>query len=236
MGAARGAREKLITLSDSDILFVKGWQQKTVEIFNVFPNVGSVSPIPVRYGYLYGTVSVLKSILLKKLQLKLTPIPDNFIPYNRYLESINWVADTNENTEWAVVSYKNVKAILGSGHQVLTVNRDVLFQTVPTNPSLTLVGGSSEYDYVDEPIDKAGKLRLATYNNFAFHMGNKLEDWMINIQNNNYESTDDLLQNAKFIETSTDLFHSSYKDKYYIFQKKLLKKIICLLRIDLKKK
>ncbi len=237
IGAARGAREKLITLTDSDILFVKGWQQKTVEIFNTFPKVGSVSPIPGRYGYLYGTTSVLKSILLKKLQLQLMPIPENFVPYNRYLESINWEADSNENTEWAVVSYKDVKAIIGSGHQVLTIDRDVLFETVPTNPSLTLVGGSSEYDYVDEPIDKSGKLRLATYHNYAFHMGNKLENWMIDIQQDNVASAETgSSSNIVFAEPSTDLFHSGFNDKYYFMKKKLLKKIIRLLRIDLKKK
>jgi hypothetical protein len=236
IGAARGAREKLITLTDSDILFVKGWQHKTIEIFNAFPNVGSVSPIPVRYGYHYGTSSVLKDILLKKLKLTLSPIPENFTAYNRYLESINWPVDKNENTEWAVVTHKNIKAILGSGHQVLTIDRDVLFKTVPTNPSLTLVGGKSEYQYVDEPIDKAGKLRLATYNNFAFHMGNKLEDWMAAVQKENEEAPDDAIQNMTFGQASADLFHSDFKDRKYTFRKKLLKKIIKLLRIDLKKK
>lgn len=235
IGAARGAREKLITLSDADILFVKGWQQKTVEIFNAFPNVGSVSPIPVRYGYYYGTSSVLKNILLKKFELKLSSIPGNFSAYNRYLESINWPVDTNQNTEWAVVSYNNVKAILGSGHQVLTINRDILFETVPTNPSLTLVGGKSEYQYVDEPIDKSGRLRLATYNNFAFHMGNKLEDWMIATQAENTNGENEV-QHLVFTESSTDLFDSNFRNRKYIFQKKSLKKIFKLLRIDLKKK
>ena len=235
IGAARGVREKLITLTDSDILFVNGWQQCTIEIFNAFPNVGSVSPIPVRYGYQYATTSVIKKILLKKLQLRHMPIPENFIDYNRYLDSINWPSDTNENTEWAVVCCKNVKAILGSGHQVLTIDRDVLFKTVPTNPSLTLVGGKSEYEYVDEPIDKAGKLRLATYNNFAFHMGNKLEDWMTDIQKKNVETTD-AIQSSTFTESSVNLFNSEFKNKKYTFKKNLLKKIIKLLRIDLKKK
>jgi hypothetical protein len=235
IGAARGAREKLLTLTDSDILFVNGWQQKTIEIFNTFPNVGSVSPIPVRYGYHYGTSSVIKKILLKKLELRLMPIPENFTAYNRYLESINWEADKNENTEWAVVSHNNVKAILGSGHQVLTINRDVLFQTVPTSPSLTLVGGKSEYQYVDEPIDKSGKLRLATYNNFAFHMGNKLEDWMTAIQKENTDNTAHF-QNIEFTEPSADLFNSEFKNRKYTLRKKLLKKIVKFLRIDLKKK
>ncbi len=235
IGAARGAREKLITLTDSDILFVKGWQQSTIEIFNAFPNVGSVSPIPGRYGYHYGTSSVIQKILLKTLKLQLSPIPENFTAYNRYLESINWPADKNENTKWAVVSYQNVKAILGSGHQVLTINRDVLFQTVPTNPSLTLVGGKSEYLYVDEPIDKSGRLRLSTYNNFAFHMGNKLEDWMVAIQKENLEN-DTVMANMTFNEPSEDLFNSDFRNRKYHFRKKVLKKIVKLLRIDLKKK
>jgi hypothetical protein len=234
IGAARGAREKLITLTDSDILFVKGWQQKTIEVFNSFPNVGSVSPIPVRYGYHYGTSSVLKKIVLRKLQLKFESIPENFTAYNRYLESINWEADGDENTKWAVVSHKNIKAILGSGHQVLTINRDVLFQTVPTNPSLTLVGGKSEYQYVDEPIDKSGKLRLSTYNNFAFHMGNKLEGWMTNIQKENTENG--AIQNITFLEPSGDLFYSGFKNRKYTLRKKLLKRLVRLLRIDLKRR
>lgn len=224
IGAARGAREKLITLTDADILFSNGWQQKVEEIFAVFPNVGSVSPIPVRTGLYAGTSSVLKHILFKKIKIKFIPIPENFKNYNRFLSSINWGLDTDENLKWPVVEYCGCKSVIGSAHQVLTINRDVLFTTSPSNPSLTLVGGNSEHNYVDVPIDKAGKLRLATFNNYAFHIGNKLEDWMLEVQEKNQESS--VVQTSGYnAPVSCDLFNSKLNDKSYNMRKKVLKKI-----------
>ncbi|MDQ6472085.1 glycosyltransferase family A protein [Flavobacterium sp. LHD-80] len=225
IGAARGAREKLITLTDADILFSNGWQEKVEEIFSVFPNVGSVSPIPVRTGLYAGTSSVLKYIILKKIKVKFIEIPENFKNFNKFLSSINWDLDTDKNLKWPVVEHNKIKAIIGSAHQVLTIDRDILFTTSPSNPSLTLVGGNSEHNYVDVPIDKSGKLRLATFNNYAFHIGNKVEDWMIDIQQKNIENT--LTSKSKFNVpiSSDDLFNSKLDNKVYGLKKKLLKKL-----------
>lgn len=228
IGAARGAREKYITLTDSDILFVKGWQEKVEEVFYKFPNVGSVSPIPVRTGLYAGTSSVLKQILYGKIKFKLIPIPENFINYNRFLESINWDLEKQEDNNWPVVEKNGIKAIIGSAHQVLTIDRDILFKTTPSNPSLTLVGNLSEHNYVDVPIDKAGKLRLSTYNNYAFHMGNKLESWMIDIQDNNKMEIFNNAKEVKIVSSSTDLFNSKMKNKWYGLKKMVLKKMFAL--------
>ncbi|MRX67896.1 Glycosyl transferase family 2 [Flavobacterium resistens] len=222
IGAARGAREKYLTLTDSDILFTTGWQEKTKEIFANFPNVGAVSPIPVRKGLYFGTSSVLKQILLRRIKFKRIAIPENFDAYNKYLSSINWDLEDRNDNKWNVVESNNCKANIGSGHQVLTIDRDILFKTVPTNPSLTLVGGSSENDYVDFPIDKAKKLRLSTYNNHAFHMGNKLETWMIDLQNENKR----ISANTKNHENtqSINLLNNWWYNKYFGFRKKIIKK------------
>lgn len=223
IGAARGAREKYITLTDADILFTTGWQENVEEIFFNFPNVGSVSPIPVREGLYFGTSSVLKQILLRKIKFKSMPIPENFKTYNRYLESINWDLENKEDNNWNVVESNNCKANIGSGHQVLTIDRNILFKTVPTNPSLTLVGGSSENDYVDFSIDKANKLRLSTYHNYAYHMGNKLENWMIDLENNNKKS--DINSTNKLDTKSTDLHYNWFFNKNAGLQKKIIKKL-----------
>lgn len=178
LGAARGAREELITISDADILFIQNWNFATREVFVAFKKAGSVSPIPFRHGIFYGTSSVFKEILLGRSKFNYKAIPENFIDQNRYLTSINWNNEKNNEVKWPVVEKNGVQAIIGSGHQVLTIKRDILFSTVPKPPSLTLVGGDSEYKYVDEPIDKAGLMRLSTKNNYAFHIGNKVENWM----------------------------------------------------------
>ncbi|WP_408082411.1 glycosyltransferase family A protein [Flavobacterium plantiphilum] len=227
IGAARSSREKLITLTDADILFVKGWQEKVEEVFAAFKNVGSVSPIPVRTGVYAYTSSVLKQILLKRIKFKYLSIPENFHNYNRFLESINWDLDTNINNKWAVIESNGIKAIIGSAHQVLTIDRDILFMTSPSNPSLTLVGSNSEHNYVDVPIDKAGKLRLATFNNYAFHMGNNLEDWMESITFNN--QTNESLKTLKIVNPiSFDLFNTKANNKLYNLKKKIVKKLFSL--------
>lgn len=222
IGAARGSREKYITLTDADILFTTGWQENVEEIFSSFSKVGSVSPIPVREGLYFGTSSVLKQILLRKIKFKTMPIPENFNAYNKYLESINWDLETKEDCKWNVVESNGCKANIGSGHQVLTIDRDILFELTPTNPSLTLVGGSSENDYVDFPIDKANKLRLATYNNYAYHMGNQLENWMTNLENDNkkLELNDKKNLNIK----SFDLRNNWIFNKYFGLKKRIIKK------------
>ena len=227
IGAARASREEIITLTDSDILFCNGWQENVEEIFSTFPNVGSVSPIPVRTGMYAGTSSVLKQILLRKLKFRFIALPENMKDYNRFLSSINWDLDIDTNKKWPVVENKGVKAIIGSAHQVLTIDRNILFMTTPSNPSLTLVGSNSEHNYIDVPIDKAGKLRLATYKNFAYHIGNEMEEWMTDIIINN--SSNKKTQQFE-LKTSIlkDVFNSKFEGKVYSLRKMIIKKIFAL--------
>ncbi|WP_418263873.1 glycosyltransferase family A protein [Flavobacterium faecale] len=226
IGAARGAREKQITLADSDILFVKGWQEKVEEIFSAFPNVGSVSPIPIRKGLYASTSSVLKEIVFRRLKFSFIPIVENYKDYNRFLESINWGIEKNEDEKWPVVEKKGIKAVIGSAHQVLTIDRDILFTTTPSNPSFTLVGNDSEHNYVDIPIDMAGKLRLSTFNNYAFHIGNHLESWMNDVQLDNLKKENHIYE--RIVTPSSDLFNSKYKFKWYNLKKMIIKKFFAL--------
>jgi hypothetical protein len=187
IGAARSSREPLITISDVDVLFKYGWQQEVEKVFVHFKNVGSVSPIPVKSTFRYANSSTLKQILLKKIKFSLDEIPENNDAYNLFLSSINWDKKSTHDSKWPVVHSNNHKAILGSTHQILTVDRNIIMNNVPTEPSLTLIGQNSVYNYCDGPVDLSGGLRLATYNNFAYHMGNTAEDWMYEVQKKNLE-------------------------------------------------
>lgn len=222
VGAARSVREELITVTDTDILFTTGWQEAVERIFDNFPKAGSVSPIPVQANALfYNTNSVLKDIVLKKLQYRLRKIPENFEAHNKYLESINWGSKKSNDILWPVVSCNKTDSIVGSGHQVMTLKKEIFLNYVPTNPSRTLVGGHSEYIYGDEPIDKAGFYRLATYNNYAYHMGNILEPWMIDILNKNSKiKNKNRLTFNNQVDCNKKIFlNISYKIKKLVFKK-----------------
>lgn len=229
IGAARGAREDYITLTDADIMFLDNWDNEVMKVFKTFRKVGSVSPIPFRHGLFYGTSSVFRQILFQGLKFKYVEVPDNFEDHNRYLSSINWNNEIDPHNKWPVIERNNVRAIVGSGHQVLTVKREVLFEKVPTEPSLTLVGGDSEYKYVDEPIDKSGRMRLSTYKNKAFHIGNEVEPWM-------HRKLEDSIENAgsnkrreryESFEPNNSLT-SKFNQKAYGLRKAILKKLFRL--------
>lgn len=225
IGAARGAREEFVTLSDVDVLFVEGWQEAVERIFNSIPDVGLVSPISSRTESTYASFSTWSKICLQKVKFKYESIPENFEAYNKFLESINWAQETDPNTVWPVIEKNGAKAIVGSNHQVVTIKRSLLFEFVPTLPSLTLVGNNSEHNYIDLPVDVANKMRLSTFNNFAFHMGNKVEDWMIEIQNKN------LSGNREKSETNKKVFKGNQTETnnpnlfFYRLKKIILKPI-----------
>ncbi len=225
IGAARTAREEFVTLADIDILFVKGWQENVEKLFDAIPGVGSVSPISVRASHRYSTFSTMEKVLLKKVNFKYEIIEENFDAYNRFLESINWGSEKNSKAKWPVIEYKNQKAIMGSSHQILTIKRYLLFTTVPIEPSLTLVGNNSEYEYLDLPIDLSGRMRLSTYHNFAFHMGNKVESWMTEVQNNNLSQPRSIVASANFGVTK----RTKLETFGYSLKKKIVKKLFKLI-------
>ena len=221
IGAARASREPIITLTDCDIFFKQDWVYETVRVFNAFENVSSVSPIPVRGGLNYYTYSTKYSILKKKIDLKFEPIKSNFREFNLFLKSINWGGEIEDDKPWPIVESNNVKAIVGSDHQIVTVRRDVLFNNSPKEPSLIKVGSESEQNYVDFAIDSSGGLRLATYNFYSLHLGNVLEDWML-------EMRDSLLFPVKEVPVlylNPSLNYNTKNAFIYKIRKKLIKHI-----------
>lgn len=74
---------------------------------------------------------------------------------------------------------ENCNALVGSGHFVATYKKDLFEQ--PNIFFQFKMGGDSE-TYLDKLPLKKDYWRLTTQNNYAYHMGNTLEDWMTNIQ------------------------------------------------------
>ncbi|OZV67581.1 glycosyltransferase [Winogradskyella aurantia] len=218
IGAARASREPLITISDVDILFEKGWQEATETIFSTIKNVASVSPIPCKLFQDYETSSTLLKILMKKVKFTYEVIPSNFQSHNRYLKSFNWKLETNKNSSWPVIESNGVKCIVGSGHQILTMRRELFFSNVPLEPSLTLVGNKSEYQYCDLPINLSGGMRVSTYHNKAFHMGNEVERWMFDIQKKNEEYQD--ADPEQYVSFSLPSFNPKRPNPYWFSLKK----------------
>ena len=171
-----GNEIELVTIADSDVLFLKNWQSETVGVFNNFPKAGVVGIVPQfrTFGQFCGNL-IVENLFSKKL--KFSPVKD-IDGLKKFYYSLGWKEEDfkKNHLELTLTIERNSKlAVVGSGHFVATYKKEI-FKKIPTYIEHKL-GGESE-KYLDKALLKFGLWRLTTNDNYAYHMGNVYEEWM----------------------------------------------------------
>lgn len=191
---------RFVTISDADVLFLNGWQESTMNVFSAFPKAGVVGLVPQFTMYKALSSNVLfDNLFSKKLRFRKVSDPEALVAFYK---SLGW--DDNYNKEYlerhlTLVSKNGVEAVVGSGHFVATYKREL----IGSRPSADITKGlSAKFDreLLDMPALLRDTWRLTTSDNFAYHMGNKMEPWM-------QEKCDQLALDTTSLENS----YESYK-------------------------
>lgn len=165
----------LITITDSDVLFLSHWQAATVEVYHQFPRAGVVGIVPQYRLFASDSYNVIFDHLFSsKMQLIEVKNPEAL---KKFYHSIGW-GESNPDylkISLGLVTDSDFKAYIGAGHFVATYRRDI-FDEVQSHFGYKM-GGDSEA-YLDRAPLKKDYWRLTTHDNFAYHMGNVYEDWM----------------------------------------------------------
>ena len=175
-GLAGNAIE-LVTISDSDVLFLSNWQKETVKVFKEVSKAGVVGIVPQFKTYESNCGNVLFDSLFNS-KLQFVPVK-NKEALIRFYDSLGW--DRNYNQDYlaytlALEVNPELSVLIGSGHFVATYKKDI-FESVVTYIGYKM-GGKSE-GYLDTlPLGK-DYWRLTTADNYAYHMGNTIENWMV---------------------------------------------------------
>ncbi|NHM06414.1 glycosyltransferase family 2 protein [Flavobacterium sp. CYK-4] len=167
---------ELVTISDSDVLFLSDWQVETNRVFAAFPKVGVVGIVPQYRTFLSFSYNLLFD-QFRSSKLKFIPVK-NPQALKMFYKSLGW--DDNANPDYLKFSLgyeadNGLLAYVGSGHFVATYKKQIFDQV--TSYIGFKMGGDSE-TYLDEIPLKKDYWRLTTYDNHAYHMGNVYEDWM----------------------------------------------------------
>lgn len=209
-----GINTEIVTVSDQDILFQENWQSETLDIFNNFPNVGVVGLIPMfntHKSYCHNII--FDNMFSGKLKFSSVKTPESMI---KFYDTILTTRDYNQNylKKILTLSSKSGKnAIVGSGHLVASYRKNI-FDSLDSTFTNDLLSGNSDRKFLDLPPLKLGYYRLTTDDNYAFHMGNSFENWMVDYfprAINNYEKQ--LFFNDQLSIRKYNLF---LKLKYYL--------------------
>lgn len=172
-----GNNIELVTISDSDVMFLPNWQSETVKVFSHIPNAGVVGIVPQFKMYESYCGNVLFDNFLSR-KLKFIPVKNKF-DIIRFYDSIGWDRSYNQNYlefNLGLQINSDMNVLIGSGHFVATYKRDI-FEEIPSYFNYKM-GGESE-GYLDRIALEKDYWRLTTEDNYAYHMGNVLEDWML---------------------------------------------------------
>lgn len=176
--AARGTFEELITFADCDVLFKPGWLQATDRIFQAFPECGFVAPMPnPRLAWYHTSATVLGGLAKRELTIERI-VPGKDLDRFAYSLGNPYFFDVEHRKRHLVLRRNGVAAVVGCGHFVCTVRREVV-NAMPEQPSLTALSGNSEEAWLDLPAEKLGLWRLATDRAYVHHIGNRLSPWVL---------------------------------------------------------
>jgi len=182
----RNSKEDLVTISDCDVLFKQGWLLETKKIFNTFPKVGYVSPLPLpescnyfsKWSWYYGIIS---GKLVKEEHSDL----ESLKLFNKSILSEKKSSEIDKRP--FKLKKDKITAVLGAGHFCGTYNKNVVSE-IPKSFSGNTFTGAEKF-YFDKPVQDAGFLRLATDKAWVYHISVNVEDWMRQVLEENNKTT-----------------------------------------------
>ena len=167
----------LITIVDADVLFLDNWQEATYKIFETFPKTGAVCPTPSSRSLRTYTANVYWDFFFSsKIKFSEVVNPEALKQFAISLSDSNFYNKV-QLQKYLTIERNTIKAVIGAGHFVTTYRAEVFCDLNDRYTNYKL-GGDSESKLLDFPVVDKGYWRLSTDNNYAYHMGNVMEEWM----------------------------------------------------------
>ena len=173
---------ELICYADSDVLFRPGWLEASLQVLEAFPQAGMVGAQPSFYDVMQGEGTA-------HLALRSDDRYEagEYDPPTAVIDE--YVLGIGASGELAAQFYKaplpalthrqsGVQAVLGASHMQFTLPRQIARQVVPLPATRGLL--RAETMSLDYKIDQLGCLHLSTTLPYVFHMGNTINERLLN--------------------------------------------------------
>lgn len=172
----KGHNFEIVTISDSDVLFLEGWQEECYSMFKNFKKLAALSTSPNPKLLKFHTWNLIQEFLFsKRLRFTCVEDPDGLKQFADSISNFNLFKPCHYQKNLSL-SINDKVGVLGAGHFVVTY-RGELFEDLALKYVNFKLGGDSE-GKLDELVSKKGCWRLSTSKSYSLHMGNIEEPWM----------------------------------------------------------
>jgi len=167
--------------SDGDVYHGPGWMSGQLQVFNTFPNVGIVAGVPVRSLREFHTNSTFSWLKSNPKDVEVEQgdfISDEWtLDFSKSL-GLEKIPQKWDGIEDCRVTYGGVRAYVGATHFQFLTAKNVINKLPHRRVEDAM--GQAVASVFDEPIDKAGLIRLSVDRPLVYHIGNRIaEDWLI---------------------------------------------------------
>lgn len=170
----QAAPGEFIAYADSDILFRPGWLERSLDILRAFPQAGMVTARPMRTPEKFYNQTLEWARQAGDVQVE----NGGFIPWEVYREHVlSLGTDEEQGRQWYDsrsdwrLTRQGVSALIGAAHFQFTARKAALQEFLPFKMDRPM----GQVRSLDEQMNAAGYLRLATLEPLVKHMGNQLE-------------------------------------------------------------
>lgn len=171
----------LIAYADSDVLFRPGWLEASQEILMAFPHAGMVSAQPNFYDVMDG-----KGQAQQALEKDPGYRFENYQPSREIIDE--YCLGIGASPELAERFHQQplpaihhissgIQAVLGASHMQFIIPQAVARKVTPLPATRALL--RTETMALDHKIDQLGYLHLSTRLPFVFHMGNTINERLV---------------------------------------------------------
>ncbi len=168
-----GAPGEIISYTDNDVLFSRGWLKASVDILEGYPNVGMVTARPFRTNpeYYSSSIKWAQGNADVKMErgsfVKWEDFRDFDLSLGQSLEEIKKRFDETEDVRF---SYRGLQAFTGASHWQFTAYKSVLQKYLP----FTMDRPMGQVKQLDQRMNAEGYLRLMAASPLAMNMSNQV--------------------------------------------------------------
>lgn len=173
----RGAPGEWIVFADSDIFFFPDWLPAHRDLFNHYPDVGTVTGLPRRRRTTYSEKTLERVAEHPEIHVSQGHfIPEAWIAdHARSVGKIDTL-DTELERDDYLLEYRGVQAYVTAQHFQFMVRKDVLKPYLPFDYTRPMGRDVANFD---RAIESSGLLRIATKERTIMHMGNRIDSEFI---------------------------------------------------------